>query len=70
MNILEIVENYLKDNNYDGLYLYDGDVNCGCDLGDLAPCEEMSPECEAAYKRNGMFYSADIVKTLSEKEGK
>ena len=45
MNIQEIVEKYLIDNSYDGLF---GDY-CGCEIGDLMPCGEPG-NCEAGYK--------------------
>jgi len=33
--VRNIVEEWLKDNGYDGLY----DDDCGCLIGDIAPCE-------------------------------
>ena len=46
MTVIEIVKQYLKENGYDGLCNED----CGCVIDDLAPCEEMSEQCEAGYK--------------------
>lgn len=37
MNCLSIVTHYLKENGYDGLCA--PDLECGCGLDDLAPCE-------------------------------
>ena len=45
MNIQEIVEKYLIDNGYDGLY----SEICGCEVGDLMPCGEPR-DCKAGYK--------------------
>lgn len=46
MTVLDIVEQYLKDNGYDGLC---DDDECGCVLGDLAPCCSYFSECMPAY---------------------
>ena len=46
MNVIEIVKEYLQKNNYDGLV---GD-GCGCELGDLIPCEGYCEDCEAGHK--------------------
>lgn len=43
---IQIVEKYLKENGFDGLY----SDECGCELSDLAPCESMSDECHPGYK--------------------
>jgi len=49
MNIIQIVEKYLKDNNYDGLYNID--IECACFNNDLFPCGgEDVLECKAGYK--------------------
>ena len=51
----EIIADWLKAHDYDGLYCFLGDdENCGCGLDDLMPCAQNngSPsvsECEAAY---------------------
>jgi hypothetical protein len=34
MDVSEIVQKYLKDNGYDGLY----SLECGCKIDDLCPC--------------------------------
>jgi len=55
MTITEIVEDYLKENDYDGLYNDDGcwgEDGCGCFLGDLFPCD---PEwCDIRNCRPGV----------------
>ena len=48
MEVKDIVEQYLKANGYDGLYNPVGE--CGCEIGDLAPCCEHQMHCEAAHK--------------------
>lgn len=47
MDIREIIENYLEEKNYDGLFYPD---RCACEKGDLFPCGEGCPECEPGYK--------------------
>ncbi len=46
MTVYEIVEKYLFDNDYDGLYTDD----CGCLLDDLMPCCSECYNCEPGYK--------------------
>ena len=51
MAIKEIVEQYLKDNGYDGLW--NPDVNCGCAVDDLFPCSGDNGgiiDCEPGYR--------------------
>lgn len=45
MTIREIIEQYLKDNNYDGLA---GD-DCGCKISDLMCCDNPTPNCQPGY---------------------
>ena len=47
MNIREIVAEWLKANGYDGLA---GGNDCGCDLDDLMPCNEIWEDCVAGHK--------------------
>ena len=47
MNLQTVVENWLKDHGYDGLY--HPDMGCGCRLGELLPCQDPSPECLVGY---------------------
>jgi len=46
--VKEIVKDWLKSHNYDGLWCED----CGCELTDLIPCQGDGIEmCRAGYKR-------------------
>ena len=48
MTVREIVEAYLKEHGFDGLY---HDNDCGCRIGDLMPCTAESVEyCKPGYK--------------------
>jgi len=48
MNIQEIVEQWLRDNGYDGLF---SPTYCACAIGDdFMPCGEPGNDCEAGYK--------------------
>jgi len=48
MTILEIVEKYLKENEFDGLC--NSNSQCACKLDDLMPCEcEYVGECSPGY---------------------
>lgn len=49
MTVKEIIEKYLKDNNYDGLY-YPGE--CACKLDDLMPCEDCNFDCQPGILGN------------------
>ena len=47
--VIDILNTWLKNNHYDGLFNQDGE--CGCVLGDLAPCGELcGGYCEAGYQ--------------------
>ena len=47
MNCIEIVEKYLKDNNFDGLYNDD----CFCEIGNLCPFDDrIISLCKPGYK--------------------
>jgi len=49
MNVKEITEQYLRANGYDGLYNENGE--CGCERGDLMPCDCTGIEdCEPAMQ--------------------
>lgn len=48
MNVFEIVKDYLRNNEYDGLY--NTQIPCACTLGDFMPCGEPSPHCEPGYR--------------------
>ena len=53
MNIQSIVQKYLLENDYDGLYNYDSSWDgCSCELDDLFPCDSCAVrECYPGYKR-------------------
>jgi hypothetical protein len=48
MNVLKIVQKYLRSNGFDGLY---HDNDCGCQLDDLGPCSCFCLECTPGYKK-------------------
>lgn len=45
---LEIIKQYLIDNDYDGLC--NDDIGFGCEINDLIPCTEGFSTCTPAYK--------------------
>lgn len=47
MSVKDMVVECLDCHGYDGLY---NEAGCGCLFADLAPCGEMSQNCEAAYR--------------------
>lgn len=47
MNIAEIVAAWLKEHGYDGLC--NSELECGCNLEDLAPCVDCCGDCVAGY---------------------
>ena len=46
MNVREIVSEWLKANDYDGLCSYE----CGCGLNDFMPCDQGCEDCSPAYR--------------------
>ena len=48
MKVKKIVENYLKEAGYEGLF--SADAECGCELSDLIPCDNPCGDCEPGYK--------------------
>lgn len=48
MNVIEIVSAHLIANGFDGLV--QPAAECGCELGDLAPCAGCIDTCEPAYR--------------------
>lgn len=46
MNVKQIVEQWLRANNFDGLCT----IDCGCEVNDLMPCREYAHDCQAGYK--------------------
>lgn len=49
ITVLDILDQYLRANGYDGLV--NPDAECGCRLGDLRPCASDFSGCEPAYRR-------------------
>ena len=45
--LCELVENYLVDHDFDGLYTED----CGCHVSELFPCDNLSWSCQAGYEQ-------------------
>ena len=48
MTVKEIIENWLVNWGYDGLF--DEDCDCACLVGDLQPCDGGMMNCQAGYK--------------------
>ena len=46
MTVKEIVQEYLKQNGYEGLFCDE----CGCEIDDLMPCDSPIMDCKAGYK--------------------
>ena len=51
MNVKTIVEQYLTEHGYDGLYLpaEKPHCTCQCELGNFMDCEEPDEQCTAGY---------------------
>jgi hypothetical protein len=47
-NVKEIINVYLRDFGFDGLWNPDGE--CACVINDLSPCGDMCEKCEAGYR--------------------
>jgi len=64
--VKSILEDWLKENGYDGLCDYLG--RCSCLIKDIAPCEQDCRYCAPGYKHldeNGLWYIANKTpKTL------
>lgn len=70
MSVLEIIKGTLEANGFDGLYHPDPDMECGCSVDDLAPCQagNMIPgECKPGYHVPGT--DGDIGPRLVQIEG-
>jgi len=64
--IKEIVEEWLIENGYDGLF----NTDCGCRIGDLMPCMEPQDDCEAGFlKPIGTDYTRDFIITPEKQKG-
>ena len=49
-DVIKILEDWLERNDYDGLYQ---SGECACEIGELCPCGEPCPDCQAGYKGPG-----------------
>jgi len=60
MDIQEIVETYIRENGFDGLYI---PGECGCAVDDLFPCggDGNVLECEAGYRSEDESSEYDFV---------
>lgn len=47
--VLNILKGYLKENGYDGLY--HSELECGCFIDDLIPCNSYFGECRPGFKQ-------------------
>lgn len=50
MNLKEIVQKFLNDNGFDGLY--NPEKKCFCEYEDLMWCQESNPFCLPGFKRS------------------
>jgi hypothetical protein len=48
MNAKDVIKNYLKDNNYDGMCC--PGKGCSCHINDLFTCGDIPFDCLAGYK--------------------
>ena len=46
--VLEIVKEYLKKNNFDGLY--NDELCCACPFRNLNPCGDLRNDCRAGFE--------------------
>jgi len=51
VTVMDIVDQYLRANGFDGLFSDNG--KCGCVVDDLAPCGELQQDCRAGYMMVG-----------------
>lgn len=65
MTVKEILMAYLKKNEFDGL-VHAG-TECGCDLEDFMPCDEICGSCEPGYKHKcPEGHEADWIISISK----
>lgn len=48
MNVRKILEQHLDRHGFDGLW--NSNIECGCLLDDLCPCDNIDLDCEPGYK--------------------
>jgi len=49
MTVKEIVETYLKEHNYEGLFIENDRDTCSCNLDELMGCGEAPTSCQPGY---------------------
>ena len=59
MDCKQIIKKYLKENGYDGLV--DCENECGCELGNLMPCDGVIMDCEPGYKGPDLSGDCDFL---------
>jgi hypothetical protein len=64
MNVAEILRKYLENNNFDGLC--NSDLECGCELDDLFPCDENAQDCKPGFKIDSEEYDFIITTNCPE----
>jgi len=62
----EIVESWLRQNGYHGLYL--DAQECGCFVDDLMPCVGVVDVCRAGYRGKQIIDGEDVDVVVAEKE--
>ena len=45
----DIVEQFLREHGFDGLWNFDGE--CACELSDISPAACMTEDCKAGYRQ-------------------
>jgi len=66
MRIRNLICRYLREHGYDGLF--NRDLDCACEAANIAPCGEISCECEAGYRVAGAGWE-DNWRMQREKPG-
>jgi len=46
--VIEIIAAHLVNHGFDGLV--SSDLECGCEIGDLEPCDSVKGDCRPAYR--------------------
>ena len=59
MNVRDIVRNWLERNGFDGLL--NRELECGCSLSDLEPCDGIEMDCEPGYKSTDPIGEVDFI---------
>ena len=54
--VIDMVTDYLKSNGFDGLH---NDDECGCKVGDLAPCNSDFSRCKPGYEVTLKYFDGE-----------